>query len=253
MSDRVIAYHGTPITPAKILNAIGARDYCVSFYRPDQVEWVDQNSRSWFGDNGIFSAWRKGIEFNDAYWQRYYEWCRKWCLHGRCSWVVIPDPIGTGTQELDYFLREWPSDLRDYGVPVYHLDEPLERCVRLVERFGRVAVGATGDYEVIMSPAFMARMDDLFDLLVKSFGKVPPVHFFRGLQLLKPNADWPISSADSTAVARNHNVLKRRKGLQDCYEWAAVQSVNRWDNFAANRPDHRWPPDRRSQLDWVAV
>lgn len=237
------AYHGTPITPNRVLQHLGARDYCVSYYRPDQVEWVNANARSWFADNGIFSAWQKGVEFSDAYWQAYYDFCRRWCLDGRCSWAVIPDPIGTGTQELDYFIREWPSDLRDHGVPVYHLDEPIHRAVALLERFGRLCVGATGEYRVILSPAFCERMDELFNAIHAGFGFIPPIHFFRGLQLLKPEYDWPITSADSTDVARNHNLLKR---LNDNYLWGVKQKADRWDRFAQLEKTS-WPPPRISQ------
>ena len=237
------AYHGTPITPNRVLQHLGARDYCVSYYRPDQVEWVNANARSWFADNGIFSAWQKGVEFSDAYWQAYYDFCRRWCLDGRCSWAVIPDPIGTGTQELDYFIREWPSDLRDHGVPVYHLDEPIHRAVALLERFGRLCVGATGEYRVILSPAFCERMDELFNTIHTGFGFIPPIHFFRGLQLLKPEHDWPITSADSTDVARNHNLLKR---LNDNYLWGVKQKADRWDRFAQLEKT-AWPPARLSQ------
>ena len=222
---------------------LGARDYCVSYYRPDQVEWVNANARSWFADNGIFSAWQKGVEFSDAYWQAYYDFCRRWCLDGRCSWAVIPDPIGTGTQELDYFIREWPSDLRDHGVPVYHLDEPIHRAVALLERFGRLCVGATGEYRVILSPAFCERMDELFNAIHAAFGSIPPIHFFRGLQLLKPEYDWPITSADSTDVARNHNLLKR---FNENYLWGVKQKADRWDRFAQLEKT-AWPPARISQ------
>lgn len=237
------AYHGTPITPNRVLQHLGARDYCVSYYRPDQVEWVNANARSWFADNGIFSAWQKGVEFNDAYWQAYYDFCRRWCMDGRCSWAVIPDPIGTGTQELDYFIREWPSDLRDHGVPVYHLDEPIHRAVALLERFGRLCVGATGEYRVILSPAFCERMDELFNAIHAGFGFIPPIHFFRGLQLLKPEYDWPITSADSTDVARNHNLLKR---FNENYLWGVKQKADRWDRFAQLEKT-AWPPARISQ------
>ena len=237
------AYHGTPITPNRVLQHLGARDYCVSYYRPDQVEWVNANARSWFADNGIFSAWQKGVEFSDAYWQAYYDFCRRWCLDGRCSWAVIPDPIGTGTQELDYFIREWPSDLRDHGVPVYHLDEPIHRAVALLERFGRLCVGATGEYRVILSPAFCKRMDELFNAIHAGFGFIPPIHFFRGLQLLKPEYDWPITSADSTDVARNHNLLKR---FNENYLWGVKQKADRWDRFAQLEKT-AWPPARISQ------
>lgn len=240
---RRAAYHGTPITPHKVRDAIGFRDYCVSFFRPDQISWVNENSRSYFIDNGIFSAWMRGLTFDDAYWSRYYDFVRRWCVDGRGSWAVIPDPIGTGTQELDYFIREWPSDLRDYGVPVYHLDEPIERAIDLIDRFGRVAFGASGEYRVIPSEAFCRRMDMVFGLLHSTYGKVPPVHMFRGLQLLKPQFDWPITSADSTDIARNHNLKKR---LGDHYLWSVVQSANRWDGFAAQR-SLTWPPERLAQ------
>ena len=240
---RKAAYHGTPITPNAVIQALGHRDYCVSYYRPDQAEWVNANARSWFADNGIFSAWQKGVEFSDAYWQAYYDFCRRWCLDGRCSWAVIPDPIGTGTQELDYFIREWPSDLRDHGVPVYHLDEPIHRAVALLERFGRLCVGATGEYRVILSPAFCERMDELFNAIHAAFGFIPPIHFFRGLQLLKPEWDWPITSADSTDIARNHNRLKR---YGERHLWAVQQAAGRWDAMAANRST-AWPPERLSQ------
>jgi hypothetical protein len=238
------AYHGTPITPYSVLHALGCRDYFVSYFRPDQVEWIDANARSWVADNGIFSAWMKGIEFSDAYWQGYYDFCRRWCLGGNCAWAVIPDPIGTGTQELDYFIREWPADLKDYGVPVYHLDEPIDRAIALLERFGRLCVGATGEYRAILSLPFCERMDDLFNAIHAAFGRIPPIHFFRGLQLLKPGCDWPITSADSTDIARNHN---RRKALGPQYLWAVQQAAGRWDAMAANR-DLSWPPERRAQL-----
>lgn len=245
-----VAYHGTPITPWAVIEAMGARAYCVSFYRPDQAEWVDANAAEWFGDCGTFSFWQQALRsgvapetvFSRDYLDAYYAWARRWCLEGsgRCKWVVIPDPIGTGTQELDALLREWPDELKDFGVPVYHLDEPVSRAVMLAERYGRLCVGATAEYAVILSPAFCARMDELFDALWKAFGAIPPVHMFRGLQLLKPSCDWPISSADSTDRARNHNRLKK---LGAHYLWAVQRTTDRWDRMAAHRT-LAWPPAR---------
>jgi hypothetical protein len=244
------AFHGTPITPWPVIEAMGARAYCVSFYRPDQAEWVDANAAEWFGDCGTYSFWqaalRSGVQpeavFTRDYLEAYYTWCRHWCLEasGRCKWVVIPDPIGTGTQELDALLREWPAELQAYGVPVYHLDEPIGRAMALLGRYGRLCVGATGEFAAILSPAFCERMDELFNAIHAASGTVPPVHMFRGLQLLKPEFDWPISSADSTDRARNHN---RLKPLGERYLWAVRQSTNRWDAYAATRSQD-WPPPR---------
>lgn len=244
------AFHGTPITPWPVIEEMGERAYCVSFYRPDQVEWVDANADEWFGDCGTYSFWEAAKKagsqpdtvFTREYLTAYYAWCRRWCLEGsgRCRWVVIPDPIGTGTQELDALLNEWPSELSDFGDPVYHLDEPIERALMLLHRYGRLCIGATGDYAAIPSPEFCERMDELFNAIFAAFGLIPPIHMFRGLQLLKPEFDWPITSADSTDRARNHNRLKK---FGDRYLWAVRQSTNRWDALAATR-SQTWPPSR---------
>lgn len=256
---RRAAYHGTPITPQSSLVTLGGHehDFCVSFFRPDQVSWVDENSRSWFGDNGVFSFWMAALKAGGEvilaadYLAAYYDWCRRWCLEGsgRCEWVVIPDPIGTGTQELDALLREWPSELAEFGVPVYHLDEPIDRAIRLLDRYGRLCVGATGEYRQILSPDFCSRMDELFDAILSFFGHIPPIHFFRGLQLLKPECDWQITSADSTDVARNHHLLRR---FGDLYLWMLANKVKRWDALAAGR-SCVWPPDRLRQIDMFAA
>lgn len=246
-----VAYHGTPITPRPVLGAMGGRDYCVSFFRPDDVEWIDANARSWFGDNGVFSFWMAALKsggeviMTREYLDGYYAWGRRWALEGsgRCKWLVIPDPIGTGTQELDALLREWPADLKDFGVPVWHMDEPIDRALMLADRYGRLCIGATGEYRVILSPDFRARMDEVFNAFAQHLGHIPWVHMFRGLQLLKPDCDWPISSADSTDRARNHN---RLKVLGDRYLWGVQQTADRWDRMAANR-SMAWPPARLAQ------
>lgn len=243
--SRGVAYHGTPITPRLVLEAMGARDYCVSYFRPDDVEWIDANARSWFADNGVFSFWMTALKtggevvMTREYLDGYYAFVRRWALEGSgaCKWAVIPDPIGTGTQELDALLREWPADLADHGVPVWHLDEPIDRALTLLDRYGRCCFGATGEYRVILSDAFCERMDEVFDAIQAHFNRIPPIHFFRGLQLLKPECPWPIATADSTDRARNHN---RLKVLGDHYLWAVKQSADRWDHMAARR-SFTWP------------
>lgn len=252
------AYHGTPITPNSTIDLIGgnSRSFCVSFYTPYQDKWCDENSLRWFADNGMFSLWQQALKrgdnfasMTDDYIERYIDWCRRWCLEGsgRCEWAVIPDPIGTSTQELDAMLRIWPSELRGFGVPVYHLDEPIDRVLKLLDQYGRVCMGATAEYARIMSPEFAGRMDEVYGAIDGYFGQVMPTHFFRGLQLFKPECDWPIISADSADRARNHNRLKH---LGDDYHWAFIQSVNRWDDMERSR-NLSWPPERMKQLELI--
>lgn len=284
------AIHGTPITGRAILKHLGARNYLVNHFTPGDADWVDQNAKAWVGDNGVFPMWmaalkdaaRKGERFDgvvytqERFWD-YVAWCRRYCLEGtgRCKWVAIPDPIGTSSQELDALLREWPDDLKDYGVPVYHLDEPIERAIMLLRNFGRMCIGATGEYMVIPSEAFCQRMDELFDAIWETFnGIIPDVHMFRGLQLLKPEFLWPIKSADSTDVARNHNQLKWKKNpkrlkhfkpeelslfadlpafrgervSQEEYLFKVTQMANRWDRMGQNRPNTWTPKSKEERL-----
>lgn len=279
------AFHGTPITPRWLLDeALGKnkRRFLVNHFTPTDDEWCDENSLEWVGDNGVFPLWQdakrrakergerfEGVVYTQERYDSFVAWARRWCLEGsgRCKWVAIPDPIGTATQELDAFLRMWPADLKDYGVPVYHMDEPIDRALMLLRNFGRICIGAVGEYEAIPSAAFCARMDEIFRAIWDAFGYIPPVHMFRGLQLLKPEFDWPFTSADSTDRARNHNVLKWKKApirlkrfkttetplfadlpsyraeavSKEDYLLKVVASFDRWDRYGQQR-GLAWPP-----------
>lgn len=281
------AFHGTPITPRWLLDEAlsgNKHRFLVNHFTPTDDQWCDENSLEWVGDNGVFPLWQDakrqakakgerfdGVVYTQERYDSFVDWSRRWCLEGsgRCKWVAIPDPIGTATQELDAFLRMWPKDLKDHGVPVYHLDEPIDRALMLLRNFGRMCVGAVGEYEVIPSPAFCERMDELFNAIQDAFGHIPPVHMFRGLQLLKPEFDWPFTSADSTDRARNHNVLKWKRTpkrlkhfnpvastlfddlpahrgqpvSREEYLMKVKASFGRWDRMGERRTQ-TWPPER---------
>lgn len=239
------AYHGTPITPNAVLEALGPRNFCVSFYHSSQISLVQRRSKSTMIDNGAFSAWMANLKyggnavFDGAYWSRYYEFVRKW-LRPETDWFVIPDVIDAGTQEQDALIRECPADLMPWAVPVWHMDEPISRLSNLCGRFDRVCVGSTAEYAVVGSPEWRQRMDEAFDELVGVFGKVPKIHMLRGLQCLLPTYDYPFFSVDSTNIGRNHN---RLKGHGDLYMWAVLQMINRWDRM--NCPAGWVPRDQR--------
>lgn len=213
-----VTYHGTPITPLSTLLKLRGRHFCVSHMRPDQIEWCDQNAQTLMLDNGAFSKWKSGKETN---WPAYYAWCDRW-LDRPTTWAVIPDEIMAGSQEQDALIREWPFGSR--GVPAYHLDEPLDRALRLLDEWPVVAFGANGEYASIPAEAFVARMDELWREIGKRHAKTPKVHMLRGMQLL--GWHWPFYSVDSTDVGQNHHRLKKHG---DRYEWALEQKVDRWD------------------------
>lgn len=211
-----IHYHGTPVTPQEVLYSIAGRCFCVSYARPDQVEHVHRIGQSVMLDNGAFSAWKRG---HNPDWRAYYEWTDRW-LNCPTTWAVIPDVIDGGSQLQDALLREWPHGQR--GAPVWHMDEPVERLVRLTGEWPRVCIGSTADYAVVGSAQWHERMQDCWNEISKHHRRTPYIHMLRGMQM--SGSIYPFASADSTDIAqshhRNHN--------------SAPDMADRWD--AANCP-----------------
>lgn len=259
--DVAEAFHGTPITPNWLLRALGkGRNYCVSYYRPDQIELlVAMGVRRLMLDNGAFSAWqesmrrlKKGLPpiiFDRIYWAGYYEWVRKWLRPERGDFFVIPDVINAGTQEQEALIRECPADLLPYGWPVWHMDEPIDRLVSLVKRFGRVCIGSTSEYAVVGSFEWRERIDDAFNELLDEFGHIPLVHMLRGLQCSNEEFDYPFSGLDSADFGRNHNRVRNI----DCEDTLAskLAKCDRWDRQAAELTKS-WPAVRVVEQDIFA-
>lgn len=244
------AYHGTPITPAQVLHLLGARNYCISYYHRQQMAVLVSVASRLMIDNGAFSAWKKGIVLDRAYWEGFYNFLRQWLpLMPSYWWFVIPDVIDAGTQEQDALIRECPSDLLRFGAPVWHMDEPISRLLRLTETFPRVCIGSTAEYAVVGSTGWRLRMDDVFDAIDDNGGTVCELHMLRGLQCFLPSYDYPFDSGDSTDLARNHNRMKRHG--ERCH-WAIKQKADRWDAMAAlGKPE--WIPRIKRQLEMFAA
>jgi hypothetical protein len=208
----MLHYHGGPITPNAVLLTLGGKCFCVSHARPEQVETMHRIGQSVMLDNGAYSAFTKGTPTN---WPKYYEWCDRW-LDYPTTWAVIPDAIDAGSQEQDALIQEWPHGER--GAPVWHMDEPMDRLVRLADEWPRVCIGSTAEYWKILSPAWERRMDEAWTELMKRHKRPPTIHMLRGMQLSLHR--WPFASVDSTDVAQNHN----REGN------VAKAMAERWDS-----------------------
>jgi hypothetical protein len=214
-----VKYHGTPITPVAALYALAGRHFCVSHARPEDVERVHAIGQSVMLDNGAFSAWKRGHEPD---WSAYFAWCDRW-LDYPTTWAVIPDAIDQGSQLQDALIREWPHGQR--GAPVWHMDEPLDRLLRLTEAWPRVCIGSTAEYAVILSPAWTRRMDEAWNALSARHTRLPWVHMLRGMQLV--GRRWPFASVDSTDIGRNHNRPQNSpRAMAD--RWDAMQCPGRW-------------------------
>lgn len=213
-----IHYHGTPITPRAVLNELTGRFFCVSHYRPDDVEWCHKYGQGVMLDNGAFSAWKSGKETN---WNGFYDWCNEWLAY-QTSWAVIPDVIVGNAQDNDLLIEQWPHGQR--GAPVWHMHEPVERLMRLCDEWQRVCIGSSAEYAVVGSPSWHERMTEAMNVICKT-GRVPTwLHMLRGMNASR--FGYPFASVDSTDIARNHNRNKSVKEMVD--RWDSIQCIPFW-------------------------
>jgi len=146
-------------------------------------------------------ALRAGREWDEfdrlAWWLAYYQWLEPIIYHpGR--WAIMPDSPAAPSQLNDGLLNDWPFG-RSKGVPVWHMDGPIERLARLCERYDRVCVGWIGDpkKEPVGCDAYRWKMDEVAALMGNNWH---PLHMLRGIAVA---FDYPFISADSTSLAQN--------------------------------------------------
>lgn len=203
----MVPYHGGPITPETCaLRAWKGRHAFVSFAHPEQLRLAASVCQSFALDNGAFSLWKAD---KPSDWPGYYEWCAEWLAHPACDWAVIPDVIGGSEAENDALLLEWPHGHR--GVPVWHLNESIGRLVRLAERWSRVALGSAAEYDVRQPQKCVNRLYEALPHISRDGAPLVKLHGLRMLNRAVVKA-VPLSSADSTNVARNIGIDQKWNG-----------------------------------------
>lgn len=193
-------YHGTPLTPTDdMVRAFQRRSAMVSWAHPQQMEIAAEICTSVVLDNGAFPAWVKGVEYN---FDGFAEWASKWLKHPCVEWCVIPDRIDGNEADNDALLRDWGLP-RALSVPVYHMHESIDRLCRLAADYPRVALGSSGEFKDVGTHDWWLRMADMMDAICDDEGR--PLVKLHGLRMLDPGvfSKLPLSSADSTNVARN--------------------------------------------------
>tara|TARA_Y100000310_G_scaffold339951_2_gene434233 strand:+ start:91 stop:768 length:678 start_codon:yes stop_codon:yes gene_type:complete len=195
----MIHYHGTPLTPRSALYTMAGKHFCVSFANPRDAEVCQQIGQSVLWDNGAFSLFTQDKKVD---WSAYYKWLEP--RLGHPHWAVIPDVIDGGERDNNKLISEWPFPY-ELSAPVWHLDEPVARLLRLALSFRRLCFGSSGKYWQVGSLAWERRCDEAFNALAKE-GGLPWVHMMRGLGL--GGKRWPFASADSVNVATSHSRLE---------------------------------------------
>lgn len=196
----MIHYHGAPVgCPADAAARFwSGRHAFVSFAEPSQLPVIADACQSFCIDNGAFSAWTQGIEFD---WSGYTQFCRDWIRHPSFDWCVIPDVIDGDERENNKLIEKWPFSKR--SVPVWHMHESLTRLQWLARDFETVAIGSSGEWPTPGRKDWWQRMAKAMDAVCDEHGR--PNCKLHGLRMLNPSvfSRLPLSSADSTNAARN--------------------------------------------------
>lgn len=205
----MIHYHGGPITPDTCaLKVWSARHAFVSFAAAQQIGLAAQVTQSFALDNGAFSFWKTGQEVR---WDDYYHWVGLWRTHPGFDFAVVPDVIEGTEEENDDLAERWPYP-RHQAAVVWHINESFDRLQKLAREWPRVCIGSSGEWDVNRPKKFLERAIPAVASVCGSDGR--PVCKLHGLRMLNPMifSKLPLTSADSTNVARNIGIDSRWKG-----------------------------------------
>lgn len=229
----MIHYHGTPFSGDRMnILALKMRHAMISYAAPSALEVAAEVCQSFALDNGAFSAWTRGEPFDV---DGFMLWSEKWLKHPACDFALAPDVIDGGEAENDAML----DNCDDRYVPVWHLHESIDRLYRLASTWRRVALGSSGQFATIGTPAWWGRMTEAMDAITDDEGL--PITKLHGLRMLDPVvfSHVPFASADSTNVARNIGLDNRWSGsyMPASKQTRALVLMERIEVHAAA---HRW-------------
>lgn len=222
-------YHVLPITPNPVLESLGDHtSFMISHATSakSQYRLVEPIAERIAYDCGAFTYWMRILaEFDaragtdnpmsqdeleerlhaDRDWTPYYDWLAD-KLHRPTSWAIVPDKIDAASQEQGALIKQWPYP-KSRSAPVWHLHHPISRLIRLLhEGWNRVCIGSAGEFRVIGTPQWFARMNEVFTAVHAEFGDYPPpIHLLRMMQFLAPKYSFPAFSADSSNLGQNHH------------------------------------------------
>ena len=193
----MIHYHGTPITPRRLLMQMAGKHFCVSYARKDDDDICISIGQSVMWDNGAFTFYTQNKKTN---WDGLYKWLEP--RLGHPHWAIVPDVIDGSIEEQRNLISQWPFE-KSLSAPVWHMGLPVSYLLELVdEGWPKICFGSSGDIWKIGSDAWEHKCDEAFNALSQN-GSLPWIHMLRGLSL--GGKRWPFASADSANVATSHH------------------------------------------------
>tara|TARA_R110000823_G_scaffold295274_1_gene414320 strand:- start:285 stop:1034 length:750 start_codon:yes stop_codon:yes gene_type:complete len=207
--------HGTPITPKRLLPQLKGKSFCVSYMHPEQlnetIELVGDNEVLIL-DNGAFTAWKKGITLDDAWWDGFYAWAN--AAMDKCPQAVcvIPDVInGNEADNLQLIADAIKGNKIKYperAMAIWHMNESFEQLEKLFRIFNFIGFGSCGEVDITKNKpgsAYIAKIKQAWAFMAYWENKYnidkPWIHMMRGLGVLHKIG---FDSADSCNIAMNH-------------------------------------------------
>lgn len=228
----MIHYHGTPLTPRAELYKMAGKHFCVSFAHPSDSEICMQIGQSVMWDNGAFTTFTQGKDFNT---KKFYDWVEP--KLGHPHWAVIPDVIDGTIEQQKHRLKDWPFSV-DFAAPVWHLGLPTDYLLELSDIYPKICFGSSGQFWQVGSATWEKRCDQAFNALAKHRYTLPWIHMLRGLA--QTGKRWPFASADSVNVARNfkngngrccEKMAREIDSIQTPIHWT-IRNEDQFDMFA---------------------
>jgi len=224
----MIHYHGTPITPRAELYKMAGKSFCVSFAEPRDADVCLQIGQSVMWDNGAFTAFTQGKNFNR---EDFYEWVEP--KLGHPHWAIIPDVIDGTVEQQRSGLKDWRFG-NELGSPVWHLGLPIDYLLELTDNYQKVCFGSSGKYWQVGSDLWQERCDEAFNALAKHRRFMPWIHMLRGLA--QAGKRWPFASADSVNVARNYKTMNKDIELM-ARKIDSIQTPVSWSEYKEDQMD----------------
>lgn len=205
----MIHYHGTPIGGPRqdVARFLIGRHALIPFARPDDLGVALETCQSLIADNSAWSLRQLGREVD---FDAYVAWVGTFAKHPAFDWCLIPDVIDGGAHRNGELVQLWLRCApRFKGVPVWHLDEPLEYLEYLLSIAETIALGSSGQWATLKTPGWWKRMDEAMRVCCDAQGR--PKRQIHGLRMLDPEIFryLPLRSGDSTNAAVNNGALAR--------------------------------------------
>jgi len=245
----VIHYHGTPIGGSRqdAARFLVGRHALVPFPRQDDIGIVADVCQSFVLDNGAFSTWKRGEKLDVSGFQI---WTHEWRRHPGFDWAIIPDVIDGDEESNDILIETWQdAGLKDFGAPVWHLHESLERLHRLATEWRVVCLGSSGQWATPGTAAWWIRMGQAMQAVTNENGR--PICKLHGLRMLAPEifARLPLSSADSTNAAVNCGSISRFGSYVP--PTAAQRAAVIADRIESHNSAAYWQCAAQTEMDWT--